>query len=154
MYIRTVRTLHGFIWTELPITEELTTRIKELGKEDKKPLMENGPIFEWIPGNIILDEQEDEEYFDNLINDLQHHNNNDDNINYLPNDSDEDDDRLGSREAEYIAMDEEVGIIATDDDIFEGGDIGDYGYSSNESKEEEIFGESEVEEGSDDCGDE
>ena len=54
----------------MPIKEELTTRIEELGKEDKQPLMENRPIFEWSPGNIILENQEDDEFFDNMINDL------------------------------------------------------------------------------------
>ena len=67
-----------FIWTYLHLTEEVITRVKELGKEDKQPLMENRPIFNWSPGNIILDEQEGEEFFDNLINDLQHHHNDDD----------------------------------------------------------------------------
>ena len=91
MGVITVCKLHGFIWTELPITEEVITRIKELGKEDKKLLMENGQIFEWIPGNIILDKKDDKEVFDNLINDLQHHQNDDDNRNYVPDNSDGDD---------------------------------------------------------------
>ena len=80
----------------MPITEEVITRVKELGKEDKQLLIKNGPILYWIPGNIILDEQEDEEDFDNLINDLQYHHNDDDGSNYIPYDSDEDDDSLGS----------------------------------------------------------
>ena len=50
--------------------------------------MENGPIFEWIQGNIILDKQEEEEVFDNLINNLQHHHNNDDNSDYVPDNYD------------------------------------------------------------------
>ena len=57
MSLRTGRKLHGFIWTEFTITEEIIVRVEELGKEDKQPLMENGPIFEWVPGNIVLDEQ-------------------------------------------------------------------------------------------------
>ena len=69
--------------------------------------MENMPIFEWSPGNTILDEQEDEEDFDNLINDLQHYHNDEDNIDYVPDDSDGDDDSLGSWEAEYSTMDKE-----------------------------------------------
>ena len=71
----------------MPITEELIARIEELGKEDKQPLMENGPIFEWSPGNIILDDQDYEEYFHNLINDLQHHHNDDEDSNCVPEDS-------------------------------------------------------------------
>ena len=33
--------------------------------------MKNSPIFEWIPGNIIMYEQYYEEEFANLLNDLQ-----------------------------------------------------------------------------------
>ena len=71
-------------------------RVKEIVKEDKQPLMENGPIFEWSPGNIILDEQEDEEYFENLINDIHHHHNDDDSSDYVPDNSDGYDNSLGS----------------------------------------------------------
>ena len=46
-----------------------------------------------------MDEQEDREDFDNLINDLQHHHNDNYDRNYVPENSDEDDDSLGSREA-------------------------------------------------------
>ena len=67
----------------MPITEEVISRVKELGKDDKKPLMENGPIFELSQGNIILDDKEDEEDFENMINDLQHHHNDDNNSNYV-----------------------------------------------------------------------
>ena len=68
--------------------------------------MGNGPIFEWSPGNIILEDQEDKEVFDNMVNYLQHHHNNDNDSNYVTDGSGGDYDRLGSREAEYTAMDE------------------------------------------------
>ena len=68
-------------------------------------MMENGPILEWILGNIVLDKQENEEVFDNLINYLQYHHNDDDNRDNVPEDSDGDDNSLWSREAEYAAMD-------------------------------------------------
>ena len=32
MSIRTGRKLHGFVWKELPITEEVITRVEDLGK--------------------------------------------------------------------------------------------------------------------------
>ena len=136
MYLRTGRKLHDFIWTEFPITEEVITRVEELGKEDKHPLMENRPIFEWIPWKFLLEEQKDEEYFDNLINDLQHHHNDEDNSDYVSDDYDGDDDSLGSWEAKYAAMDEEEGMIVTYDDISEYGDISDHKYGRNENKEE------------------
>ena len=116
--------------------------------------MENRPIFECIPGSIVLYEKEYEEDFYNLINDLQHQPNDDVDINYVRDDYDGDDDSLGSREAEYAAMDEKEIMIVTDDDIFKEGDTSDHEYGSNEIKEEKIYGESEVEEGSDNCGDE
>ena len=62
-------------------------------------MMENGPIFEWSPGNIILDDQEDEEDFYNLINDLHHHHNDDKNRNYLADNYDGDDNIIGSWES-------------------------------------------------------
>ena len=58
--------------------------------------MENGTIFEWSQGNIILDKQEDKEVFDNLINDLQNHHNDYGDRGYVQEDYDADDDRLGS----------------------------------------------------------
>ena len=78
----------------MPITKELIPRVKELGKNDKQPLMENMPIFEWIPGNIILENHENKEFFDNLINDLQNHHNDYNDSNYVSDDSDEDSNSL------------------------------------------------------------
>ena len=135
MYLRTGRKLHDFIWTEFPITEEVITRVEELGKEDKHPLMENRPIFEWIPWKFLLEEQKDEEYFDNLINDLQHHHNDYNDSDCVPDGSCGDDNSLGSWEAEYSAMDEEEGIIFTDGYIPKEGDTRDYEYGINESEE-------------------
>ena len=48
----------------------MITKVEELGKEEKQLLMKNGPIFELIPGNIIMDKQDDKEYFNYLLNDL------------------------------------------------------------------------------------
>ena len=73
-----------------------------------------------------MDDQEDEEYVDNLIHDIQHHHNYDDNSDYVPDDSDEDDNILWSWESECIAMDEEEVIIVTYDDISNDRDINDH----------------------------
>ena len=51
-------------------------------------------------------------------------------------------------------MDEEEGMIVIGDNISKEGDTSDHEYGRNYSKEEKIDGESEVEEGPDDCGDE
>ena len=58
--------------------------------------MKNGPIFEWRPGNIILDEQEHKEDSDNLMNNLQHHHNDNNGIEYVPDNYYGDDNSLGS----------------------------------------------------------
>ena len=137
----------------MPVTEELIAGVEDLYKEDKKSLMGNGPIFEWRPGNIVLDKQEDKEDFYKLINDLPHHHNDDDDNDYVSENSDGDDDSLGSWESEYSAMDKEEGMIVTDDKISKEGDISDHEYGINESEEEKIDGETELEEGPDDCGD-
>ena len=50
-------------------------------------------------------------------------------------------------------MDEEEGMIVQDNDIDEGGHISDHKNGSKESKEQKVGGYSEVESGSDDCGD-
>ena len=83
----------------MPKTEELITRVEELCNYDKYPLMKNGPIFEWRPGNIILDEQEHKEDSDNLMNNLQHQHNDNNGIEYVPDNYYGDDNSLGSREA-------------------------------------------------------
>ena len=45
-------------------------------------------------------------------------------------------------------------MIVTDENISEEGDTSDHAYGSSSSEEEKMYGESEVEEGYDDCGDE
>ena len=51
-------------------------------------------------------------------------------------------------------MDKEEVMIVTDNNIATEGYTSDHEYGSNESEEEKIGKESELEEGSDDCGDE
>ena len=115
------------------MTEEVIARVEELGKEDNQPLMEKGTVIEWSPGNIVLDDQEDEVDFDSLINDLQQHHNDDNDRAYVSDDYDGDDDILGSWEAEYSAMEKEEGMMVIDDNIYEEGDRSDSKYDSNES---------------------
>ena len=57
MPLRTGRKIHGFKWKELPTTKEVIARVEYLDKEYEQTLMKNGPIFEFIPWNIIVDEQ-------------------------------------------------------------------------------------------------
>jgi hypothetical protein len=54
--------LHGYEWHELPITDEVISQVEELAKDQKAPLIKNNyPMFEWMPGVPILDDNETED---------------------------------------------------------------------------------------------
>ena len=59
MSLKTGHKLHGYKWVELPISDEVIRRVEQLAAEQGQPLMENGPIFEWTPGEIIADPEDD-----------------------------------------------------------------------------------------------
>ena len=45
---------YAFIWTEIPISDQVTSRVNYLATKEKQPEMNKGyPIFEWIPGVLI-----------------------------------------------------------------------------------------------------
>ena len=46
MSLRTGKRLHGFIWNEVPITDEVISRVEQLGEEDGQLMMMDRPIFE------------------------------------------------------------------------------------------------------------
>ena len=62
------------------ITKVFIAKVKELGREDENPSM---------------DEQDDEEVFNNLLKDLQYRHNNYDNSNYILDKSDDDENSIG-----------------------------------------------------------
>ena len=64
-----------------------------------------------------MDRQDDEEYFNNLLNDLQYGPRDNEDSNYVLDEFDDDEDSIGLWEAWYPVMDEEVGMIVTCDDI-------------------------------------
>ena len=88
-----------------------------------------------------MDKKEDKEDFDNLINDPQHHHNDGNDSDYVPDNYDGDEDILGSREAEYAAMDEKGGMMFIDENISKEGETSDHEYGSNKSEEEKIYRE-------------
>ena len=54
MYLATGKKLHYFIWTELPINDQVISRVNNLATNEKQPEMTKGhPIFEWSPGILI-----------------------------------------------------------------------------------------------------
>ena len=46
MSLRTCKKLHRYIWTELPIMNEVIEQVEQLGEQDDEPLMMHGPYFE------------------------------------------------------------------------------------------------------------
>ena len=66
MSLSTGKKLHDFIWTELPINDKFISKVKDLATKEKHPEMtKRYTIFEWIPGILITDkddETQSEEY--------------------------------------------------------------------------------------------
>ena len=56
---RTIKKLHGHIWTELPITDEVIEQVEQLGEQVGWPLMMHGPYFEWKPAQLLMEEREE-----------------------------------------------------------------------------------------------
>ena len=51
MSLAPIKQLHAFIWTELPINDQVISRVNDLSTKENQPEMTKGyPIFEWIPG--------------------------------------------------------------------------------------------------------
>ena len=55
MSLKTGHKLHGYHWVELLISDKVIDRVEELANEQGQLLMENGPIFKWTPGDLIVD---------------------------------------------------------------------------------------------------
>ena len=54
--------IHGYKWKELPIDDYVITRLEELAKAEKQPIMHYGlPNFEWNPEESITDVLKNEE---------------------------------------------------------------------------------------------
>ena len=61
MSLKTGHKLHGYHWVELPISDDVIDRVEQLAEEQGQLLMENGPIFKWSPGDLIVDANNDAE---------------------------------------------------------------------------------------------
>ena len=48
--------IHGMQWKNLPISQDAIDRVHTLAKNQKQPVMKDGPIFEWSPGIPIDDD--------------------------------------------------------------------------------------------------
>ena len=52
--------LHSYIWEELPIYQDTIYIVEQLAREEKQPVLDNNqPLFEWLPGKEIEDDQHD-----------------------------------------------------------------------------------------------
>ena len=59
MSLKTGHKLHRYNWIELPISDDVIDRVEQLVEDQGQPLMDNGPIFEWNPGDLIVDVNND-----------------------------------------------------------------------------------------------
>ena len=62
MSLHTGKRIHSYIWSELPIDEDVICRVEELATKEKQPVhIDNHPIFEWTPGQPIENNTVNEE---------------------------------------------------------------------------------------------
>ena len=60
MSLYTGQKIHGFGWEELPIHDDVISRVEELAEDEKQPrLLNRVPLFEWAPGYKITDEEDE-----------------------------------------------------------------------------------------------
>ena len=58
MYLATGKQLHSFICKELPINDQVISRLNDMATKEKQPEMTQGyPIFEWSPSLPIKDKE-------------------------------------------------------------------------------------------------
>ena len=103
MSLKTGHKLHGYHWVELPISDEVIDRVEELAEEQAQPLMDNGPIFEWTPGDLIVDIDDDPEAMHEEMDEVEYPDDNEDEDEY-----DADQPARPLRRVTIITDDEEV----------------------------------------------
>ena len=68
MYLATGKQVYTFIWTELPINDQVIYRANNLDTNEKQPEMSKGyPIFEWRPSIPITDKYDETQSEENEI---------------------------------------------------------------------------------------
>jgi len=78
MSLKTGHKLHDYKWVKLPISDEVICRVEQVAAQQGQPLRENGPTFDWTPGEIIVDPEDD---IDVMIIDME-------GVNYVDEESD------------------------------------------------------------------
>ena len=68
MYLATSKQIQTFIWTELPINDQVIQRLNEPATKENHPEMTKGyQIFEWIPGIPIIEKDDNTQNEDGEI---------------------------------------------------------------------------------------
>ena len=72
MSLKTGHKLYRYHWVELPISDDVIDRVEQLAQEQGQPLMENGQIFEWSPGDLIVDMDDDPEVMHEKMDEVEY----------------------------------------------------------------------------------
>ena len=163
MSLFTGRELHSNNWDELPIDEEVIAKVEQMAKDQDQPFLpDKYPMFEWSPGTLIEDEddetvEEEQNEFDEqyelqrqderLFDDDEENENEDNNDNNELNNEIEEENNEENDEQEEEDIDndeneedEQINIIENEDEIEI--DLGqnnddEYNMVSNDENEEE-----------------
>ena len=66
MSLYTGKKIHGYIWNEIPIDDDVISRVEELADKENQPLLiDDHPLFEWAPGRPIASDTFEESELDN-----------------------------------------------------------------------------------------
>ena len=67
MSLYTGKRIDSYVWEELPVSDEIIERVREIAKQQKQPKLINGiPIFEWDSRNNNRNEEDNEDEVNNL----------------------------------------------------------------------------------------
>lgn len=137
---------HSTSWTELPITQAVIDRVHEIADDEKGNNGLNDFVFEWAPGQLILDIDDDDEDNNQPAVPVEpeaggaNDNNDNDEIGPEEGANDEpDDDETGPEEG---ASDEEEGASGDHDDVvadtvdYDDDSLGDQNYVEEQASEE------------------
>ena len=66
MSLYTGNKIHGYIWNDIPIDNDVISRVEELADKENQPLLiDDHPLFEWAPGRPIASDTNEEIELDN-----------------------------------------------------------------------------------------
>eukprot|EP00957_Ditylum_brightwellii_P128843 9828774-Ditylum_brightwellii.AAC.1 len=112
MSLYTGREIHGYLWKELIISDEVIDRVYELAQKEKRSckLINRAPLFEWAPGIPIIDRPINEEQ-----NEDDHKNTNNNEIEIILAKENEDNEINQELEEHEEQQNVDENMIVTDD---------------------------------------